>query len=241
MADPESIRDAVRARAPFSTWVGVVFLFLLFGVIVLAVVGPAPRGDTFEDTRAKKRADILKTTRETEAKELGSYGWIDKNKGVVRLPVGRAIELTVVELARQKPAPAYPIAAAGPQVSPPAGAAPPSPTVSPAPQPSGTPKATSVAGPSSEARGQPAAAINPPPAPPGSQPGPSAPPPAASPATAKPNPPPGTQPSASPSPTASPARSPATAAQPSPTNTPQTAAAQSSPPVSPSPSPEKSP
>ena len=203
MADPESIREAVRARAPFSTWAGVVFLFLLFGVIVLAVVGPAPRGDTFEETRAKKRADILKTAREADAKELWSYGWIDKNKGVVRLPVARAMELTVAELARQKPAPAYPIAAAGPQAPPVAGAPPPSTTVSPAPQPSGTPKATSVAGPSSEARGQPAAAINPPPAQPGTQPGALA-TPAASPQSSAAQPPASPSPTASPSPPGSP-------------------------------------
>jgi len=201
MADPESIREAVRARAPFSTWAGVVFLFLLFGVIVLAVVGPAPRSDTFEETRAKKRADTLKTAREADAKELGGYGWIDKNKGVVRVPIGRAMDLTMAELARQKPAPAYPIAAAAPVA--PAGAAPPSPTVSPAPAPSGTPKATSVAGPSSEARGQPAAAINPPAVQAGTQPGAAA-TPAASPQSSAVPPPASPQPVASPSPAGSP-------------------------------------
>src|SRR5436309_15628931 len=118
MADPESIQEAVRARAPFSTWLGVVFLFLLFGVIVLALVGPAPRGDTFEETRAKKRVEILKTAREADVKEIGSYGWIDKNKGVVRLPISRAMELTVADLSRQKPAPAYPIASPAAQASP---------------------------------------------------------------------------------------------------------------------------
>ena len=213
MADPESIREAVRARAPFSTWAGVVFLFLLFGVIVLAVVGPAPRSDTFEETRAKKRADTLKTAREADAKELGGYGWIDKNKGVVRVPIGRAMDLTMAELARQKPAPAYPIAAAAP-VAPAAGAAPPSPTVSPAPAPSGTPKATSVAGPSSEARGQPAAAINPPAVQAGTQPGAAATPAASPPSSAVP-------PSASPSPVASqPPASPQPVTSPSPPGSP---------------------
>ena len=203
MAHPESIQEAVRSRAPFSTWLGVVLLFLLFGVIVLALVGPAPRGDTFEETRAKKRAEILKTAREADAKELGSYGWVDKNKGIVRLPVGRAIELTVAQLGRQKPAPAYPIASPAAEVSPPAGAAVPSPTVSPSPQPSGTPKATSVAGPSSESRGQPAAAVNPPPAPPGSQPGAAA-TPAASPQSSAVEAPASPSPTGSPSPPGSP-------------------------------------
>src|ERR1043166_5459004 len=94
MADADSIREAVRARAPFSTWVGVVGLFFLFGIIVLALVGPAPRSDPYEQERAKKRIDKLKAARDADARELGSYGWIDKNKGVVRVPIDRAMELT---------------------------------------------------------------------------------------------------------------------------------------------------
>src|SRR6202047_835763 len=175
MADAESLRQAVQLRAPFSTWLGVVLLFGLFGVIVLAVIGPAPRSDDYEQKRAKVREEKLKTAREEDAKALTSYGWIDKNKGVARIPVARAMELTVAELAQKKPEPAGPIATPEPQGSAaPAGAPAPSPLPSAAPQPAGTPKPTSVAGPSSESRGQPAAAINPPPAPPGTQPGASA-------------------------------------------------------------------
>jgi hypothetical protein len=170
MAADESLREIARARAPLSTWIGVVLLFFLFGVIVLAVIGPAPRGDTYEQKRAKSRAEKLKAVQE-EAKTLTNYGWIDKNKGVARVPIDRAMELTVAELAQRKPAPAGPIATPQPQAS----AAPSAtPTPTPTPSPSGTPKPTSVAGPSSEAANQPAAAINPPPAPPGTQPGASA-------------------------------------------------------------------
>jgi hypothetical protein len=168
MADAESIRQITQSRAPFSAWLGVVLLFALFGVIVLAVIGPAPRSDDYEQKRAKAREEKLKTAREEDAKALNSYGWIDKNKGVARIPVTRAMELTLVELAQKKPEPAGPIATPAAQVSaPPTGA--PAPSASPAP--SGTPKATSVASPESGSRGQPAAAVNPPPAPPGTQPG----------------------------------------------------------------------
>jgi hypothetical protein len=155
-----------------STWIGVVLLFVLFGAIVLAVVGPSPRHDTFEQARAKKREDNLKAAREADTKALSSYGWVDKNKGVAHLPIDRAMQLTLAELSNKKPAPANPIATPEAQASAaPAGAAATSPAPSVSPQPSGTPKPTSVAGPSSESRGQPAAAINPPPAPPGTQPG----------------------------------------------------------------------
>src|SRR2546422_4360342 len=117
MADTESLRQVAHSRAPLSTWFGIVLLFALFGVIVLAVVGPAPRGSDYEETRAKKRVDNLKTLREEAAKALTTYGWIDKNKGVARIPIDRAMELTIADLARQKPVPAGPIATPEPQAA----------------------------------------------------------------------------------------------------------------------------
>jgi hypothetical protein len=133
MAEPESLRQIAHSRAPLSTWLGIVLLFVLFGVIVLAVIGPAPRGSDYEEARAKKRADVLKTTRDEATKALTTYGWIDKNKGVAHIPIERAMELTVAELAQKKPAPAGPIATPEPQ-APAAPASPPgaSPAVSPA-------------------------------------------------------------------------------------------------------------
>ena len=147
----------------------------LFGAIVVAVIGPAPRGDTYEQQRAQNREKKLKDLRDEDAKALTSYAWIDKNKGSVRIPIERAMQLTAAELANKKPTAAGPIAAPAAEAS----AAPAGPgTASPAPsasaQPSGTPKPTSVSGQNSEARGQPAAAIKPPPAPPGTQPNASA-------------------------------------------------------------------
>src|SRR6266481_5853867 len=123
MADAESIRQVAQSRAPFSTWLGVVLLFALFGVIVLAVIGPAPRSDDYEQKRAKAREEKLKIAREEDAKAINSYGWIDKNKGVARIPVARAMELTVAELAQKKPEPAGPIATPAAQI-PPTGASP---------------------------------------------------------------------------------------------------------------------
>ena len=171
MADTEQTR--IQSPAPFSTWVGVVLLFVLFGAIVVAVIGPSPRGDSYEKMRAETRAKKLKDARDEESKALTSYAWVDKNKGTVRLPIDRAMELTVADLANKKPAPANPIAAPESSAAP-GGAAAASPAPSLSPQPSGTPKPTSVAGQNSEARGQPAAAVNPPAAQPSTQPGSSA-------------------------------------------------------------------
>lgn len=117
MADPEPLRRIAHSPAPFSTWLGIVLLFVLFGVIVLAVIGPSPRGSDYEETRAKKRMERLKTLREETEKELTTYVWIDKNKGLARIPISRAMELTLAELAQKKPAPAGPIATPPAQAS----------------------------------------------------------------------------------------------------------------------------
>src|SRR6266536_2591737 len=136
MAEPESLRHIARSRAPVSTWLGVVLLFALFGVIVLAIIGPSPRGSDYEETRTKKRIKNLKTSREDADKALNTYAWIDKNKGVVRIPISRAMELTIAQLAQQKPA------AAGPIATPEAQAASPGPAGSP--QPGATQPAASL-------------------------------------------------------------------------------------------------
>lgn len=133
MAEPESLRHIARSRTPLSTWLGVVLLFALFGVIVLAIIGPSPRGSDYEETRAKKRMENLKTSREDADKALNTYAWIDKTKGVVRIPISRAMELTIAELAQQKPAAAGPIATPEPQ--PPTAPASPAPAGSPKPGP----------------------------------------------------------------------------------------------------------
>lgn len=184
----------------FSTWIGVVLLFAFFGLLALVVIGASPRGTTYEKKRAKARAEKLQAAREETTKALTTYAWVDKKKGVLRIPITDAMKLTVAELAQKTPAPANPIAT--PAANPPAQNAAPT-TASPAPSPTastrGTPKPTSITGPNSESRNQPAAAINPPPAPPGTQPGASSAPAASPPSAAVKAP---VSPAASPSPSA---------------------------------------
>ena len=165
MADTESLRQVAHSRAPLSTWFGIVLLFALFGIIVLAVIGPAPRGSDYEETRAKKRVDNLKTSREEATKALTTYGWIDKNKGVARIPIERAMKLTVAELARQKPASAGPIAT--PQPAAPAAASPSPAQASPAPAGAPQPGAAQrAASPPGQAPASPSPRTTPSPAPP---------------------------------------------------------------------------
>jgi hypothetical protein len=88
-----------------SAWFGIVLLFVLFGVIVLAIIGPSPRRSDYEETRAKKRVENLKTLREEADKALTTYAWSTKTKASLAFRFERAMELTVAELAKQKPAP----------------------------------------------------------------------------------------------------------------------------------------
>jgi hypothetical protein len=161
-----------RAPIPFGAWLGIVLLFLFFGIFVLVLVAATPHGNTYEAKRAEAREKKLNDARKAATQELNSYAWVDKGKGIARIPVDRAMELTLRDLASQKPAPANPIAtpAEAASASPPPAA----PTAAPAAAASATPKPTSVQGINSENRNQPAAASNPPGAIPGTQPGPSA-------------------------------------------------------------------
>jgi hypothetical protein len=157
MAETQAARSIAYSRAPFSTWLGIVFLFVLFGLIVLAVIGPSPRGSDYEETRAKKRMEKLKQLREETQKDLTTYAWLDKNKGVARIPIDRAMEITVAELAQKKPAPAGPIATPATQTAP-AGASP----APAAPQQQGTAQPVQPSAPTGSPAGQRAA--SPPPA-----------------------------------------------------------------------------
>jgi hypothetical protein len=202
---PEPIQS-YQPQPTFSTWLGVILLFVFFGLLALVVLRAAPRGDNYEAKRAKARAEKREAAQKQSLTALTTYGWIDKTKGVARIPITEAMKLTVAELAEKKPAPANPIAtpepAAAPGTSPaasPAAGASATPAGTPSPAPAATatpatsPKPSSVTGPDSEIRAQPAAAANPPNAPPATQPGASmtpatSPPSAAAKAPASPSP-----------------------------------------------------
>jgi hypothetical protein len=161
-----------HAPISFGAWLGIVLLFLFFGIFVLVLVAIAPHGNTYEAKRAEARAKKLNDARNAATQELNSYAWVDKGKGIARIPIDRAMELTLHNLVSKKPAPANPIET--PAQAPASGASP-APAVSPGPATAaGTPKPRSIEGPNSENRNQPAAAGNPPGALPGTQPGPGA-------------------------------------------------------------------
>ena len=193
---PDEPLQHYQPRGMFSTWLGVVLLFAFFGLLALVILKAAPRGTDYEKKRAEARAKKLEDAQKENLTALTTYGWVDKNKGVARIPINEAMQIMLVELPDKKPKAAGPIAAASTSASPAA-----SPASSPAPAASAPPAADGPK-PSPGAGGhepehQPAAAMNPPPAPPNTQPGPNA----TAAATAPPAP---AKPQASPSPSTSP-------------------------------------
>ena len=106
MSDPSS--SAFPQRTPAFTAVVVIAAALAFAWVVHRYYHPsapvAPRGnanpaDFAEEVRWKMtpegRARRLADLRAHEQAEATSYGWIDQKAGVVRLPLDRAVELTI--------------------------------------------------------------------------------------------------------------------------------------------------
>lgn len=72
--------------------------FAIFALILVVAYLPnkaAPAGDGVKTPEERKAA--LAELRGKEQTAATTYGWVDKDKGVVRLPLERAIELTIQE------------------------------------------------------------------------------------------------------------------------------------------------
>jgi hypothetical protein len=70
-----------------------IFLVILFVAYLPNKVPPA--GDGVKTPAQRKAA--LAELRGKEQSAATTYGWVDKDKGIVRLPLERAIELTIQE------------------------------------------------------------------------------------------------------------------------------------------------
>src|SRR5205085_9802949 len=106
MAAPNTSPAMDRTPISFGAWLGIVLLFLFFGVFVLVLLGLSPRGNSYEAKRAEQRLETLKKVQAEANTELRSYAWADKNKGVMSIPINRAIGVTLAELAQTAPNPA---------------------------------------------------------------------------------------------------------------------------------------
>jgi hypothetical protein len=121
------METAVQSKPLWRFAAGAIVLLLAFllGAKVLTGLAPAPDEDA---ARAAERAKALADLQNENAQKLGAYGWVDKAKGTVQIPIDRAMELTTAELNSKQPVPAGPIATPAP-----------SPEAAPAASPTATP------------------------------------------------------------------------------------------------------
>jgi len=88
-------------------WLAAGFLGLASLAFLLRPAGVTP--DTILEKAAMERWDKLQKLKTEQTKDATSYGWIDKEKGIARIPVEKAMELTARKLRAEDPHPAYPI------------------------------------------------------------------------------------------------------------------------------------
>jgi len=102
---------APREKSIWPMFVGAFVLFVLFALAVQWMLGSGDKASYDEEAiRAKERYDILAKIQEENKNLTTGYGWADQAKGTVRIPLDRAMELTVAKLAAQgEPRPAYPV------------------------------------------------------------------------------------------------------------------------------------
>lgn len=76
--------------------VGIVLVGGLFAVLTLVIKLTAPVPD-IDAVAAANRAEALREIRTNEVVQLTSLGWVDQSRGLVRLPIDVAIQLTTTK------------------------------------------------------------------------------------------------------------------------------------------------
>lgn len=102
MSDASSCSDTKCCSSFAVTLIAAIGGFAIFGLILLVAYLPnkaAPAGDGVRTPEQRKAA--LAELHGKEQTAATTYAWIDKDKGVVRLPLDRAIELTIQEHAKK--------------------------------------------------------------------------------------------------------------------------------------------
>ncbi|MEO7415201.1 MAG: hypothetical protein ABIZ81_17800 [Opitutaceae bacterium] len=98
-----SSHDTPRPVSLFTVF-AIFFLFAAF-LLVLKYVYLPHRTGTFSGDgirTAQQREQILVDLRKKEDELATKYGWVDQKSGVVRLPIERAVELTVQQYGTKK-------------------------------------------------------------------------------------------------------------------------------------------
>jgi hypothetical protein len=112
-------KEKGKSPAPLViTGLVMVLLFCGFAIFLVSQGQSIPNVDEVKaQTRLKNLADLNAENQ----KILMQYHWVDKSKGIVGIPIDRAMELVLVQLQSNQPHPAGPVTtpvAPTPQASP---------------------------------------------------------------------------------------------------------------------------
>lgn len=97
-ASPAGARAPVR-RVSFRRLLGIVLLLGTSAGVAIWRWSRVP--SELPDPRRSERLARLEALQKKEKELLGSYGWVDRSKGIVRVPLDRAMELELQELSRK--------------------------------------------------------------------------------------------------------------------------------------------
>lgn len=98
MSDASSCSESKCCSGFGATVIAAIGGFAIFLLILAVAYGPnkvAPAGDGVKTPAQRK--SILAEMHGKEHTSATTYGWVDKDKGVVRIPVDRAVELFIQE------------------------------------------------------------------------------------------------------------------------------------------------
>jgi hypothetical protein len=151
---PKHGRAVSSAKAEVSTLTVLTILVMLLvfvGLVWIVFLQRQAIPTSTEQTRAERLKNLAQLNADNQ-KTLTTYHWVDKSKGIVGIPINRAMELVLKDLAANHPhaaGPANPPAASPTPAASPAPAAAnqqaapaPSATATPAPSPASSPSST---------------------------------------------------------------------------------------------------
>lgn len=138
--------DSNQNKPIWKIFIVGLLMLALFWLLVKLLLNWSPEGANDDAAAAEVRLKNLAELRASNEVELNQYGWVDQQKGIVRIPIADAMNLVTQSINQQAPRAAYPVQAAAPVAAP----------APEAPAPS-TPEAVEAAVPATEAPVQPAA------------------------------------------------------------------------------------
>ena len=92
---------------------GMAMILLFFGLSLYLVMARQTI-PTLDEVQGQERLKILADLNAENEKILTAYRWIDKSKGVVGIPIDRAMDLVLIDLGSNKPHPAGPVVTPAP-------------------------------------------------------------------------------------------------------------------------------